>query len=454
MPALLPIRFRTELARSFHRDIINTLNVPSGDLNTLNTLDTKMFTYTASAGTTTFSGEDDKGVELTYTPGRVEVFVDGDKVLTDDYIATNGSSITLLTATGEEQTILTINGIEFAAADVNSGNDSITKVDHGFNEGDKIVYFENGASSGILNLYNGESYYVIVIDDDTIKLASSRAYAIATTPTPIAIDASSAVGTAFQLILVEEYNDGEVVDEQLLNITGSRVQTTGINIGTETITLASHGFSDDDVLLYYSNGGTAIAGLTNDTTYYVVNATANTFQLSASSGGSVINLTGTGNSNQSFIKMDSILYVPSHGFASGQEVIFTNDTGSITGLSDGTHYYIIKLTDDTLQLATSYSNALAGTFTPLKPLFGIGDNILEGPLEQTITINTFTLTNYPNPHDYFYVFLARPLAWANEPTAPTPVDSRMDDSEVKRNILGVKKINPSDITMIVRRIDW
>jgi hypothetical protein len=454
MPALLPIRFRTELARSFHRDIVNTLNVPSGELNTLNTLDSKMFTYTAGAGTTTFSGEDDKGVELTYTPGRVELFVDGDKVLTEDYIATDGQSIRLLTATGEEQTILTINGIQFAAADVNSGNDTITKVDHGFNEGDKVVYFENSASTGILNLYNGESYYVIVIDDDTIKLAASRAYAIATTPTSINLDASSSVGTAFQLVVVEQYVEGEVVDEQLLNITGVRVQTTGINTTTETITSTEHGFSNGDVLLYYSNGGTALGGLTNNTTYFVVNSTINTFQLSLTSGGAAINLTGTGNSNQTFVKIDSTFYIPNHGFVTGQEVIFTEDTGSITGLTDTTQYFIIKLTDDILQLASSYANAISGTFITITPLFGLGDTILQGPLEQTVTINTFTLTNYPNPHDYFYVFLARPLAWVTEPTAPTPVDSRIDDSEVKRNILGVKKINPSDVTMMVRRIDW
>ena len=453
MPALLPIRFRTELARSFHRDIVNTLNVPSGELNTLNTLDTTMYTYSAPAGTTTFSGEDVKGKELSYIPGRVEMYIDGDKVLTDDYIATNGNSITLLTPTGEEVTTLTIRGIEFSDTAINDSQDTITYIDHGFNEGDQVLYFENGATTSVTNLVNGVSYYVIFINKDTIKLATSRAFAIASTPTAINIDGSPS-GTAFQLILMEEYFDGASVDEQLVNLYGITVPTTGIDTSTETITSLNHGFSNGDIVIYFSNGGIAIGGLTNDNEYYVVNSTTDTFQLSLTFNGSAIDLTGTGNSLQSFLRIDNTLYLASHGFVTGQEVIFTENGGSISTLSDTTNYFIIKVSDDTIKLATTLSDALAGIAINLKPPFSLGDMTLTGPLDQTITINTFTLTNFPNPHDFFYVFLSRPLEWATEPTAPTPVDARVDDSSIKRNILGVKKVNPSDVTLLARRIDW
>lgn len=454
MPALLPIRFRTELARSFHRDIVNTLNVPSGELNTLNTLDTTMYTYSATAGDTTFSGEDLKGKTLSYTPGRIEVYVDGDKVLTDDYIATDGTSVELLTPTGEEVTTLTINGIEFADTDVNSSSDTITYVDHGFNEGDKVIYFENGAAAGITSLVNAVSYYIIVVNDDTIKLATSRAFAIASSPTAINLDATSASGSAFQLVLVEEYIEGVVVDEQLMSLQGVNVTTTNVDTSTETITSLSHGFSNGDIVTYYSNGGTAIGGLTNGNEYYVVNSTTDTFQVSLTSGGSAINLTGTGNSLQSFLKIDNTLYLPNHGFVTGQEVTYTEDSGSISTLTDATNYFIIKVTANTIKLATTYANAIAGTTINITPAFGLGDTTLTGPLDQTLTINTFTLTNYPNPHDYFYVFLSRPLEWAAEPTPPTPVDARADDSAIKRNILGVKKVNPSDVALLVDRINW
>ena len=453
MPALLPIRFRTELARSFHRDIVNTLNVPSGELNTLNTLDTTMYTYSASAGDTTFSGEDVKGKTLTYTPGRIEVYIDGDKILTDDYIATDGTSIEFLTPTGEEVTTMTIRGLEFADTAVNTSQDTITYVDHGLNEGDKVIYFENGASTGITNLINAVSYYVIFIDEDTIKLATSRAYAIASSPTAINL-AGSPSGSAFQLIVAEEYIDGAVVDTQLVNLHGINVATTGIDTSTEIVTSLSHGFSNGDIITYYSNGGTAIGGLTNGNEYYVVNAATDTFKVSLTSGGAAINLTGTGNSYQAFLRIDNTLYLASHGFVTGQEVTYAEDTGTISTLTDATNYYIIKVNANTIKLATSLANAEAGTAINITPAFGIGDTTLIGPLDQTVTINTFTITNYPNPHDYFYVFLSRPTEWANEPTPPTPVDARSDDSSIKRNILGVKKVNPSDVTLMARRIDW
>jgi len=239
-----------------------------------------------------------------------------------------------------------------------------------------------------------------------------------------------------------------------LNLHGVNVLTTGVNTATETITSSSHGFSNGDIVSYFSNGGTAIGGLVNETEYFVVGATANTFQVSSTSGGSAINLTGTGNSAQAFLKIDNTFYLPDHGFVTGQEVTYTEDSGSIATLTDSTNYFIIKVTADTIKLATTFANADAGTAINITPLFGLGDTTLTGPLDQTVTINTFTITNFPNPHDFFYVFLSRPLEWATEPTAPTPVDTRSEDSSVKRNILGVKKVNPSDITLMARRIDW
>ena len=80
------------------------------------------------------------------------------------------------------------------------------------------------------------------------------------------------------------------------------IPTTGVNIGAETITFTAHGLLDGDKVQYKAGGGTAIGGLTDKTTYFVVSKTANTFKLSASSGGSVIDITGTGNAAQSFTK--------------------------------------------------------------------------------------------------------------------------------------------------------
>lgn len=54
--------------------------------------------------------------------------------------------------------------------------------------------------------------------------------------------------------------------------------------------------------------------------------------------------------------------VTGHNFGTGTEVVYTDGGGTqITGLVDTNTYYVIKVDDDTVQLASSKANALAGT---------------------------------------------------------------------------------------------
>ena len=73
-----------------------------------------------------------------------------------------------------------------------------------------------------------------------------------------------------------------------------------VNIGTEFITVAGHGYSNGTAVKVVGFGGVP-AGLTAGTTYYIIGATANTFQLSATSGGSAINLTSTGSAGNMYV---------------------------------------------------------------------------------------------------------------------------------------------------------
>ena len=54
------------------------------------------FDYTATAGQTTFSGNDNDSQSLAYTAGRIDVYLNGSHLnQTDDYVATNGTSVVL-----------------------------------------------------------------------------------------------------------------------------------------------------------------------------------------------------------------------------------------------------------------------------------------------------------------------------------------------------------------------
>lgn len=67
-----------------------------------------------------------------------------------------------------------------------------------------------------------------------------------------------------------------------------------VSTANDTITISDHGFVNGDRVNYRDGGGTAIVGLTDEAEYFVVSRTDDTFKLSATSGGSAIDLTGVG----------------------------------------------------------------------------------------------------------------------------------------------------------------
>jgi len=80
------------------------------------------------------------------------------------------------------------------------------------------------------------------------------------------------------------------------------IATSAVNVSNEQITIASHGLSTGDTVLYDNGGGTALAGLVDDTIYYVIKASDNNIALASSlsnaNAGVAVNLTGTGNNAQ------------------------------------------------------------------------------------------------------------------------------------------------------------
>ena len=87
------------------------------------------------------------------------------------------------------------------------------------------------------------------------------------------------------------------------NLTPPRtVATSDVNASNERITITAHGYTANTPLTYSAAGGTAIAGLTDGQIVFVKTVhDANTIDVSATEGGSVIDLTGTGNNSQTFI---------------------------------------------------------------------------------------------------------------------------------------------------------
>ena len=73
---------------------------------------------------------------------------------------------------------------------------------------------------------------------------------------------------------------------------GANPKEFTVNTSTDTITCSAHGYSNGQTITFY--GDTAPGGLTAGTTYYVISAATDSFQVAATAGGSAIDLTATG----------------------------------------------------------------------------------------------------------------------------------------------------------------
>jgi hypothetical protein len=139
---------------------------------------------------------------------------------------------------------------------------------------------------------------------------------------------------------------------------------TAVNLTNNTITIASHGYSTGDVVIYDKNGGTIVTGLTNYAVYFVISVNANTIKIATSAGnatlGTAVDLTVLGSGTHR-------LYDPvidsGNGYFAAPTVQFTSTTGSAaTGraiLTDTNEISHVIITNG----GSGYSSAPAVTFS-------------------------------------------------------------------------------------------
>jgi hypothetical protein len=115
-------------------------------------------------------------------------------------------------------------------------------------------------------------------------------------------------GVVTSITVTSNGSSYENVPSAYISVPRRTIATTAVNTTSEAITYTAHGLTTGDAIKYYENGGTAIAGLTDDTTYYAIRVDANSFKVASSSAnataGTAINLTGTGNNDQYFDLLD------------------------------------------------------------------------------------------------------------------------------------------------------
>ena len=142
------------------------------------------------------------------------------------------------------------------------------------------------------------------------------------------------------------------------NIQPSRtVATSAVNASNEQVTITDHGFVANQEVLYEANGGTAIAGLTDSTVFFIKTvSSANAFTLSATAGGSEIDITGTGNNAQTFTGASTKAFTATGNFSP------STNSGSSCTVTRPPHDFdsAFPHTDDTNIFGVTATEAEAG----------------------------------------------------------------------------------------------
>ncbi|MBD2516808.1 DUF4347 domain-containing protein [Nostoc sp. FACHB-973] len=252
-------------------------------------------------------------------------------------------------------------GIEFdPSTAINTDNETITFANnHGLTTGQQVTYFTDGDSDEAGYLTNQGEYYAIVVDDKTIKLASTLDRA-AEGLADITFE-PGALGTQ-----ARKFDPAAAIDT-----------------GADKFTLNNHGLRTGQEVIYFKDPtGTKIDSLTDRGRYYAIYVDANTFKLASTEQKAIqgdadivfeSGALGTGSNHSLNPVSDAVKFNPTtaidpatdkvtvvnHGFKTGQEITYTSDPAgtAIASLTSGTKYYVIVVDSNTFQLATTAEKA-------------------------------------------------------------------------------------------------
>lgn len=172
-----------------------------------------------------------------------------------------------------------------------------------------------------------------------------------------------------------------------VNITHDQTFIDGdVSVTNDTITITSHGLTNGDPV-QFTTTGTLPTGLSTGTTYYVVSATANTFKVSTTSGGSAVDITAaSGGGTHTLSAGDIIITGSTTGFTNNNilvqvfekdsgaseyyrifpDVTINNSTGDVTISVTNSGASIIQVSPRlSLTGATSFESVQVGTGAPL-----------------------------------------------------------------------------------------
>lgn len=64
------------------------------------------------------------------------------------------------------------------------------------------------------------------------------------------------------------------------------------------------------------------------------------------------------------------------------------------------------------------------------------------------------INGFSDSNQHHYLFIGRTLPWLNDNAPPTPIDCPVDQSASFRDMLSLKRISPSDVSLVSQRFTW
>jgi hypothetical protein len=194
-----------------------------------------------------------------------------------------------------------------------------------------------------------------------------------------AATATIANGVVTAIAVTNNGSSYETAPTVNLSVPRRTVPISGVATATEQFTYATHGLSAAEEVKYYHNGGTAVTGLTNGTSYFVsaLGLAANTFRLATSA------VAAAGRTNLAGVAISGTageFTCTATTLAAGDHIVIggtITGTGSITGHTAGKIYEVSAVTgtspnvtgftltqEDGTALVTTTGNGTGLTYKP------------------------------------------------------------------------------------------
>ena len=291
----------------------------------------------------------------------------------------DGGSIVNLTSLGTGNHTLTTNSVDITT-------ETISIPSHGFSQGE-LVQYDSVGQTPIGGLSSGNPYYIVLVDGDNIRLATTLENANAGTVVNL-----TSVGVGKHRVLsLTKSPDGTYTISSTPSSTTFTVAANGfvpfiikeftprqeLDLQANSLRILDHGFITGTKVTYNNNSGTSIGGLTTATDYYTIGI------------------------NKDYIR----LATTAENASSGVPVVFTSFGAGIDHKLTASQINGFKTGTGTVS-TTSGSTLVSGVNTQFSKILKVGDRFRLFPPDTVITgtfpfsaitvntANTITLTGH------------------------------------------------------------